>query len=65
MVLCGLVYPKASALFGLIWVLGKTIYAYCYSSWGPNARYWGAVSHFGDFPLLITLFRIAYEKIKL
>ena len=64
MCLCALVYPKSSALFGFIWLTGKVVYGYCYSKYGPHARHLGAFSHFGDFPLLITCLRIAYQSIK-
>eukprot|EP01036_Dinobryon_divergens_P025414 gene25414-33960_t len=64
MSLCGLVYPVISAACGGAWVVGRVIYGYGYASNGPKGRMAGAIiSHFGDFPLVVLCFKIAYDLI--
>ena len=63
--LCGLVYPKTSALFGGIWTVGRVIYGYGYAKGGPSGRTFGGfVSHLGDIPLVVMCFKIAYDMIR-
>ena len=61
---CGFVYPITSAVCGGLWVLGRIIYGYGYSSGGPSGRHvGGAISHLGDIPLIVISFKIAYDMI--
>lgn len=60
----GLVYPVTSACMGGIWVVGRIVYGYGYTSGGPDGRMAGALlSHLGDFPLVILSLKIAYDMI--
>ncbi len=57
MIITGLAYPIVSAVLGAVWVLGRFIYGFSYSSGGPEKRMIGGfVSHLGDFPLIILCF---------
>jgi len=57
-----LVYPTASAISGLLWVLGRFVYGIGYALGNPNFRMpGGLLSHCGDFPLIIMAMRIAYN----
>ena len=59
-----LVYPRAAALFGFTWVLGRFLYIQGYSANGPDGRKLGGlISHLGDFPLFITTCMTAYTLI--
>jgi glutathione S-transferase len=65
MLVSGLAYPVASAVFGGLWTIGRVIYGYGYGKSGPTGRMVGAiVSHLGDFPLMGLIFKIAYDLIK-
>merc|ERR1719235_1623714 len=58
----GLVYPVASAVSGLFWVLGRFVYGFGYALGNPSFRMPGGIlSHLGDFPLMGMAFRIAYN----
>jgi glutathione S-transferase len=64
MSLCGLVYPRTSALFGALWVFGRIIYGYGYATGGPSGRRLGGmIAHLGDVPLTVLCLKIAYEMI--
>mmetsp|Transcript_20263 Transcript_20263/g.52309 ORF Transcript_20263/g.52309 Transcript_20263/m.52309 type:complete len:160 (-) Transcript_20263:57-536(-) len=53
MLVVGLRAPKASAISGLLYVLGRVVYGYGYATSGPGGRMLGAmISHLGDFPLI-------------
>lgn len=66
MMLNGLVYPKLSAAFGLVWVLGRILYGIGYGKKGPKGRMAGGlISHLGDFPLIIMTFITATKMNKL
>eukprot|EP00992_Anisonema_acinus_P009708 TRINITY_DN5902_c0_g1_i1.p1 TRINITY_DN5902_c0_g1~~TRINITY_DN5902_c0_g1_i1.p1 ORF type:complete len:142 (+),score=28.38 TRINITY_DN5902_c0_g1_i1:33-458(+) len=57
MVLNGLLFPRAAAGFGLIWVLARVIYGIGYAKGGASGRMAGAaLSHVGDFPLMFLTF---------
>ena len=61
-VLNGLVYPCYSALFGIIYVIGRVIYGFFYARDGPKGRMIGSIiSHLGDFPLMIMLYFSGYQ----
>ena len=65
-ILNGFFYPIYSAVYGLIWGIGRVIYGTGYSIGGPkNRMYGGIISHFGDFPLLILKIMSAYRLISL
>ena len=52
-----LVFPRASATLGAVWVLGRVIYGYGYASGGPEGRKAGGIiSHLGDIPLILMSF---------
>ena len=59
------VYPRAAALFGFTWVVGRFLYIRGYTEGGPEGRrIGGIVSHLGDFPLLITTFCAAWHLLR-
>lgn len=60
----GLVYPLTAAGCGAVYCVGKVIYGYGYATGGPEGRQiGGAISHLGDFPLVIMSLKIAYDMI--
>eukprot|EP00667_Euglena_gracilis_P026811 EG_transcript_32658 len=53
MVVDGLLFPKAAAAFGLVWVLSRFLYGFGYSRSGPKGRMVGVLlSHLGTLPLI-------------
>eukprot|EP00227_Mantoniella_beaufortii_P019642 CAMPEP_0197590660 /NCGR_PEP_ID=MMETSP1326-20131121/11823_1 /TAXON_ID=1155430 /ORGANISM="Genus nov. species nov., Strain RCC2288" /LENGTH=142 /DNA_ID=CAMNT_0043155837 /DNA_START=47 /DNA_END=475 /DNA_ORIENTATION=+ len=61
-VINALAYPRASAILGGIWALGRVLYIRGYSSGDPDKRMTGGmVSHLGDLPLMIMLFFTGYK----
>merc|ERR1712217_585047 len=57
-----LVYPTASAIAGLCWVLGRFVYGFGYALGNPSFRMpGGLLSHVGDFPLMGMAMKIAYD----
>lgn len=48
----GLQYPKTCAAAGMVWIVGKVIYAYGYYSDDINNRRYGAISYLGLLTML-------------
>ena len=45
-------------------MLGRVLYGIGYNSKGPSGRtVGGLVGHLGDFPLMIMMFKIAFDMI--
>jgi len=60
MILNGFFNPRLSAIFGLIWIIGRFLYGRGYATQGPDGRkIGGTISHLGgEAPLmLMTLYR--------
>ena len=58
------VFPRAAAICGAIWCLGRFLYIHGYSTKGPSGRtLGGAVGHLGDFPLVIMTFMAAWKLV--
>ncbi|CAK8674918.1 glutathione S-transferase 3, mitochondrial-like [Clavelina lepadiformis] len=58
----GLGYPKTSAAFGTIWILGRTVYAAGYSTGDPKKRLWGSFGYIGTIGLLSTSVAFILKK---
>ncbi|EKX43349.1 hypothetical protein GUITHDRAFT_110766 [Guillardia theta CCMP2712] len=62
MLLCGVQYPIASAFLGALWVIGRFVYGYGYSTGDPNERFKGGIISFlADMPLTLLTGKLAYD----
>mmetsp|Transcript_19145 Transcript_19145/g.58948 ORF Transcript_19145/g.58948 Transcript_19145/m.58948 type:complete len:145 (+) Transcript_19145:214-648(+) len=60
----GVWYPLTAGACGLLWNVGRVIYGYGYATGGPAGRQVGGlITHLGDFPLQLALFRLAYDAL--
>ena len=57
----GLYYPIPTAVFGLVWLIGRVFYAIGYKASPEKRMFGGILSHLGDFPLMLMPFVIAYN----
>ncbi|KAL3881549.1 hypothetical protein ACJMK2_027975 [Sinanodonta woodiana] len=53
MIFGGILYPKLSALCGLIWIAARVTYAFGYYTGDPERRKWGAFGYIGLLILLV------------
>ena len=61
LVLVGLFYPLFAASCGGLWSVGRILYGYGYKTKGPDGRLIGSlISHLGDLPLQIAVFKLCY-----
>jgi glutathione S-transferase len=61
---CGIMYPLFAAACCGIWSLGRISYVVGYSTGNPSKRQFGGIlAHFGDMPLMIATFVVAYKMI--
>ena len=60
--LAGLFYPRASAIFGLAYIIGRQLYAHMYMKRGPKARFYGTALF--DLSLVAQLGMIIYGCMK-
>ena len=57
-------YPLTAGACGLLWNVGRVVYGYGYATGGPAGRQVGGlITHLGDFPLQLALFRLAYDAL--
>ncbi|OZJ04949.1 DNA-directed RNA polymerase II subunit rpb1 [Bifiguratus adelaidae] len=60
----GLGYPVASAALGALWILGRLVYAFGYSTGQPAKRNRGAFAYLGLLGLWITSGMTAYKMLQ-
>jgi len=61
LVVVGLFYPLFAATCGALYSVGRILYGYGYATKGPDGRLIGSlISHLGDLPLQIAVFKLCY-----